>query len=107
MQSGGEAAWTSYSQGILAVGTALLEKRRNHIRLYVSSVFFLCARASVTNIRNIDGFMIDITDDHGYIETKTCNHKCANLSNSFKLSLLMVAPISDSDQQHRRNQAKQ
>lgn len=61
----------------------------------------------MTDVRNIDGFMIDITDDHGYIETKTCNHKSASLSNSFKLSLLMVAPISDSDQQHRRNQAKQ
>lgn len=47
MQSGGEAAWTSYSQGILAVGTALLEKRRNHIGLYVSNVFCLCVPVQV------------------------------------------------------------
>ena len=80
---------------ILALETALIEQRGNKIDLYAIGVFLfqLYARSRVSDIRNIVGVVVDITDGQGYIEMKTFDHKMKRLAGSLGLSLLLIAPI--------------
>ena len=84
------------AQEVLALETALIEKRGNKLDRYAIGVFLfqIYARARVSDIRNVTSIIIDITDNFGYIEVKTSDHKGKRLTGVLGLALLLIAPIT-------------
>ena len=80
---------------ILALEGALISGQCHPVDRFALGVFLfqLYSRARVSDIRNIDGIVVDITGRHGYIEARTHDHKSKRISGCIGLALHLVAPI--------------